>query len=135
MSRPSESRDERKRSMLRLKILVAEVQKGLSILPYSNRQSAHPGFVKVGDEEEAEAEAESRKVPSDVKEGHFAVLAAAAEGGEPKRFIIGLKHLTNPAFLRLLEQAKEEYGFEQTGPLAVPCRPEELQKILEGRRS
>ncbi|KAL3569511.1 hypothetical protein D5086_029401 [Populus alba] len=39
-----------------------------------------------------------------------------------------------PDFLSLLEQAKEEYGFQQEGVLAVPCRPEELQKILENRR-
>jgi SAUR family protein len=47
---------------------------------------------------------------------------------------VELNHLTNPDFLSLLEQAKEEYGFQQEGVLAVPCRPEELQKILENRR-
>ncbi|EXB22451.1 hypothetical protein L484_002176 [Morus notabilis] len=68
-------------------------------------------------------------VPGDVKEGHFAVLAA--KGDERKRFVVKLKYLTSPAFLRLLEQAEEEYGFEQIGALIVPCRPDELRKILE----
>ncbi|XWS43566.1 hypothetical protein CRYUN_Cryun16bG0115100 [Craigia yunnanensis] len=74
---------------------------------------------------------ETKKIPKDVKEGHFAVIAV--KGGKPKRFILELSYLRNPAFLRLLEQAKEEYGFQQTGALAVPCQPEELQKILEDR--
>ena len=68
-------------------------------------------------------------VPDDVKEGHFAVLAV--RGAERKRFVVKIECLTSPAFLRLLEQAEEEYGFEQMGAIAVPCRPEELQKILK----
>ncbi|KAK6231639.1 hypothetical protein QUC31_011103 [Theobroma cacao] len=74
---------------------------------------------------------ETKKIPKDVKEGHFAVIAV--KGGKPKRFILELSYLRNPAFLRLLEQAKEEYGFHQTGALTVPCQPEELEKILEDR--
>ncbi|XP_061955726.1 auxin-induced protein 15A [Populus nigra] len=74
----------------------------------------------------------TKMVPGDVKKGHFAVTAT--KGEEPKRFIVELNYLTNPDFLSLLEQAKEEYGFQQKGVLAVPCRPEELQKILENRR-
>ncbi|KAL9399090.1 hypothetical protein Peur_008051 [Populus x canadensis] len=70
-------------------------------------------------------------VPVDVKKGHFAVTAI--KGEEPKRFVVKLDCLANPDFLSLLEQAKEEYGFQQEGVLAVPCRPEELQMILEKR--
>ncbi|CAI9097974.1 OLC1v1034501C1 [Oldenlandia corymbosa var. corymbosa] len=68
-------------------------------------------------------------VPEDVKEGHFAVLAAKTE--KPQRFVVELQFLNNPAFLSLLKRAEEEYGFEQKGVLAVPCRPEELEKILQ----
>ncbi|GMY14796.1 auxin-responsive protein SAUR32, partial [Fagus crenata] len=68
-------------------------------------------------------------VPDDVTEGHFTVFAI--KGEETKRFVVELVYLTNPAFLRLLDQAKEEYGFTQKGALTVPCRPEELQKILD----
>ncbi|XVF76427.1 hypothetical protein PTKIN_Ptkin13bG0265300 [Pterospermum kingtungense] len=74
---------------------------------------------------------ETKKIPKDVKEGHFAVIAV--KGGKTKRFILELSYLKNPAFLSLLEEAKEEYGFRQTGALTVPCQPEELQKILEDR--
>lgn len=71
-------------------------------------------------------------VPKDVEEGHFVVFAV--DGDERKRFVINLEFLSNPEFLRLLELAKEEYGFQQKGALTVPCRPEELQKIVEERR-
>ncbi|TKY48566.1 Auxin-responsive protein SAUR32 [Spatholobus suberectus] len=66
--------------------------------------------------------------PEDVKEGHFAVIA---EGGEEqKRFVLPLSCLNNPTFLKLLEQAEEEYGFDHEGALTIPCRPSELERIL-----
>ncbi|KAI4349119.1 hypothetical protein L6164_009755 [Bauhinia variegata] len=71
-------------------------------------------------------------VPDDVREGHFAVLAI--KGEETKRFVIELDYLNDPAFLGLLDLAKEEYGFRNKGALAVPCRPQELQKILDDRK-
>ncbi|CAJ1968580.1 unnamed protein product [Sphenostylis stenocarpa] len=67
--------------------------------------------------------------PDDVMEGYFAVLAT--KGEETKRFIVGLDYLSDPAFLRLLDQAQEEYGFRHQGALALPCRPHELLKILD----
>ncbi|GFS36995.1 SAUR-like auxin-responsive protein family [Actinidia rufa] len=66
---------------------------------------------------------------SDVKEGHFAVIAADDE--EVKRFIVPLTYLTHPSFLRVLEQAA--YGFDHNGALTVPCRPSELGRILSER--
>ncbi|TYI65568.1 hypothetical protein E1A91_D09G165800v1, partial [Gossypium mustelinum] len=55
------------------------------------------------------------------KEGHFAVVTV--KGGEKKRFILELKYLRKPEFLRLLEQAKEEYEFQQEGVLILPSQP------------
>ncbi|KEH42201.1 putative small auxin-up RNA [Medicago truncatula] len=71
-------------------------------------------------------------VPEDVREGYFAVVAM--KDGETKKFIIGLEYLSDPEFLGLLGQAQEEYGFIQEGAIAVPCRPQELQNILDGQR-
>ncbi|EOY07903.1 SAUR-like auxin-responsive protein family, putative [Theobroma cacao] len=65
----------------------------------------------------------------DVGAGYFTVFAV--QGKETQRFVIELDNLTNPAFLSLLEQAGEEYGFHQKGVLSLPCRPQELQKILQ----
>ncbi|CAJ1968582.1 unnamed protein product [Sphenostylis stenocarpa] len=75
----------------------------------------------------------SAQVPDDVLEGHFVVVAN--KGEETKRFIVKLQYLTNPAFLGLLERAREEYGFRQKGVLEIPCHPQELEKILEQPRN
>ncbi|KAJ1394905.1 Small auxin-up RNA [Sesbania bispinosa] len=72
-------------------------------------------------------------IPDDVLEGHFVVLAT--NGEESKRFVVKLDYLSDPAFLRLLDQAREEFGFRQKGALAVPFRPQELQKILHDPRA
>ncbi|GMI96597.1 SMALL AUXIN UPREGULATED RNA 48 [Hibiscus trionum] len=68
-------------------------------------------------------------VPDDVKEGYFTVVAVTRK--ETQRYVIELDNLTNPAFLSLLELAREEYGFQQKGVLCLPCRPQELQDILQ----
>ncbi|XVF55503.1 hypothetical protein PTKIN_Ptkin06aG0041200 [Pterospermum kingtungense] len=68
-------------------------------------------------------------LPDDVKEGYFTVFAV--KGKETQRFVIELDNLTNPAFLSLLEMAREEYGFQQKGVLSLPCRPQELLEILK----
>ncbi|MCL7034047.1 hypothetical protein MKW94_018163 [Papaver nudicaule] len=71
-------------------------------------------------------------VPDDVKEGHFVVMAIG-DGGKPKRHVVALTYLTNPAFRKLLEKAAEEYGFYHGGALTVPCRSSELECILMGK--
>jgi SAUR family protein len=65
--------------------------------------------------------------------GYFAVLAK--KGVETRRFVVGLDYLIDPTFLGLLDDAWEEYGFRQKGTLVVPCRPIELQNILDGRKT
>lgn len=65
----------------------------------------------------------------DVKKGHFAVVAVDGDGGL-KRFMVPLYFLTHTSFLRLLDEAAEEYGFYHGGVLTVRCRPAELERIL-----
>ncbi|URE46363.1 SAUR family [Musa troglodytarum] len=69
-----------------------------------------------------------KQVPGDVKAGHFAVHAIG--GSVHRRFMVELSYLTRPDFLKLLERAEAELGFDQAGVLAVPCHPDELQKVL-----
>lgn len=71
-------------------------------------------------------------LPDDVKEGHFVVQTIFH--GELRRFVIDLGYLGHPGFLKLLELAEEEFGFEQEGVLAVPCGPNELLRVLETKR-
>lgn len=68
------------------------------------------------------------QVQKGVRQGHFVVVAT--EGCEPKKFVVKLGHLHNPEFLRLLKQAEDEFGFCQGGALAIPCQPDELQRVL-----
>ncbi|XP_010940631.1 auxin-responsive protein SAUR50 [Elaeis guineensis] len=95
-------------------------------LPLSKMKPAPPMRGNLsGEFEEADR---TGMVPEDVKEGHFAVVAVFDE--KPKRFVVSLSCLSHPMFLRLLELAEEEFGFRQEGPLAVPCRPSDLEKII-----
>uniref|UniRef100_A0A2N9I581 Auxin-responsive protein n=1 Tax=Fagus sylvatica TaxID=28930 RepID=A0A2N9I581_FAGSY len=113
------NRYETKKALAMLRLFIEKLQKSLSVLA--------PRETDLNDFNEELVVA--AVVPDYVTEGHFSVFAI--KGEETKRFVVELYYLTNPAFLRLLDQAKEEYGFTQKGALTVPCRPEELQKILD----
>ncbi|KAG4959534.1 hypothetical protein AAZX31_13G125700 [Glycine max] len=105
-----------------LRSLLGRIKKGLSLFV-----ARRPTFNYFSEDHAATA------APDDVMEGYFAVLAI--KGEETKRFIVGLDYLNDPAFLRLLDQAREEYGFRQKEALALPCCPQELQKILDAPKS
>uniref|UniRef100_A0ACD6AKT7 Uncharacterized protein n=1 Tax=Avena sativa TaxID=4498 RepID=A0ACD6AKT7_AVESA len=64
--------------------------------------------------------------PATVPAGHVAVCAEGA------RFVVRLAHLCHPAFLELLRQAEEEYGFPPgaSGPVALPCDEHLLRDVL-----
>ncbi|CAK9314379.1 unnamed protein product [Citrullus colocynthis] len=110
----------KKNRIVSLKTAVGKLQRSLSLGRRSDSGQDECDY-EVGDDE-------STPVPEDVKEGHFAVVAVEAK--KPKRFVVPLSCLTNPTFLRLLEAAAEEYGFDHEGALTVPCQPSELERIL-----
>lgn len=62
------------------------------------------------------------------KRGHFSVVTSG--NGESKKFMVGLRFLSYPPFVRLLEAAEREFGFEQKGVLTLPCEASELQQML-----
>ncbi|WCJ34499.1 SAUR-like auxin-responsive protein family [Euphorbia peplus] len=112
------------RSLMMLKLLIRKLHRSLFL-------SSSNGVSIQLEEEEMRA---AKMVPGDVKQGHFAVNAMK-DDGEPTRFIVELDCLNDPAFMDLLVEAEEEYGFQQAGVLAVPCRAHELETILgHGRR-
>ncbi|KAK1426271.1 hypothetical protein QVD17_14941 [Tagetes erecta] len=95
--------------------ILKRLQKGLFLI------RKKPGFlINVGNEE---------VVPKDVKEGHFAVIASSDY--VERRFVVPMAYLSHPSFLRLLERAAEEYGFDHEGALMIPCRPSELECMLK----
>lgn len=57
------------------------------------------------------------RIPSDVPAGHVAVCV----GINSRRFVVRATYLNHPIFQKLLVQAEEEYGFNNSGPLAIPC--------------
>lgn len=54
-----------------------------------------------------------KKVPK----GHFVVYV----GKELKRFVIPIWYLKNSIFQQLLDKAAEEYGFDNTNGIVLPC--------------
>ncbi|TKY58257.1 Auxin-responsive protein SAUR72 [Spatholobus suberectus] len=67
-----------------------------------------------------------------VPKGYLAVCV----GEELKRFTIPTEYLGHQAFQILLREAEEEFGFQQTGVLRIPCEVavfESILKMVEGR--
>ncbi|XP_017409424.2 auxin-responsive protein SAUR50 [Vigna angularis] len=105
--------------ILKLKGVLEKLQK--SVLLRRHKSSFCEGdYEELGDHRGCVAE--------DVKEGHFVVIAK--DNIETKRLVVPLSCLKNARFLRLLEEAAEEYGFDQHGALTIPCRPSELEMLL-----
>ena len=118
MGKLGRSSGKRRNGIVKLKIVVEKLQKRLLL-----GRKSESAFC---DSDELE------EVPADVKEGHFAVIAV--DHDQPKRFVVPINFLTHPTFLRLLEQAAEEYGFNHDRALTIPCRPSELERILAEQR-
>jgi SAUR family protein len=46
--------------------------------------------------------------------------------------VVRVAHLSHPAFLELLRQAEEEYGFPGApGPIALPCDEDHFLDVLQ----
>ncbi|GAB2300619.1 hypothetical protein Dimus_034653 [Dionaea muscipula] len=129
---------EKRRSLMRLRLkdFIAKIKKATTFLQLVSRLSCTH---IVHDEEEeplviaAAAAAAAAATPAlKARKGHFVVSASGGGGERDERFVVELKQLRNPAFLRLLDDAKDVYGgsFRQEGTLALPCRPHELQRVL-----
>nr|XP_043619118.1 auxin-responsive protein SAUR50-like [Erigeron canadensis] len=67
-------------------------------------------------------------VPDDVKEGHFAVIAL--DKYEERRFVVPVPYLRHASFVRLLERSAEEYEFDYSGAVVIPCKPSRLERVL-----
>ncbi|XVE93748.1 hypothetical protein REPUB_Repub01dG0221000 [Reevesia pubescens] len=64
--------------------------------------------------------------PTDVPAGHVAVCV----GTSLRRFIVLATYLNHPIFKKLLVQTEEEYGFNNVGPLTIPCDEAFFEEIL-----
>ncbi|KMZ61805.1 SAUR-like auxin-responsive protein family [Zostera marina] len=68
----------------------------------------------------------SRLAPSDVPEGHFAVRV----GSQSRRFVVRTSYLNHPIFKKLLLESEEMYGYDHSGPIAIPCDEKTFMEIL-----
>ncbi|XP_031123303.1 auxin-responsive protein SAUR22-like [Ipomoea triloba] len=119
MAKLSSRANGKRKSGMNLKVVVEKLQKSF-VLGKSKRSVANHV-----DEFE-----DSKDVTNDVKAAHFAVMVVDDDERRLKRFIVPLSCLRHPCFLRLLEKAAEEYGFEHEGALMLLCSPTELENII-----
>lgn len=64
----------------------------------------------------------------DVPKGCLAVMVGQGEE-ERRRFVIPVMYVNHPRFVELLKEAEEEFGFEQKGPITIPCHVEEFRSV------
>ncbi|KAK1419741.1 hypothetical protein QVD17_29038 [Tagetes erecta] len=70
--------------------------------------------------------ASQKRIPNDVPAGHVAVCV----GSNCRRFVVRATYLNHPVFHKLLIQAEEEFGFSNSGPLAIPCDEYLFEEII-----
>ncbi|KAF3787244.1 Auxin-responsive protein [Nymphaea thermarum] len=78
-----------------------------------------------GDDEEGKP-ASNRRTPA----GYVAFYV----GLERRRFVIPTRYLNLPIFSALLQQSEEEFGYQSTGALALPCDVSLFTALLAGLR-
>ncbi|XP_040377143.1 auxin-responsive protein SAUR32-like [Oryza brachyantha] len=69
-----------------------------------------------------------------VKKGWLAVRVGVEGGGDEgaggfRRFVIPIAYLYHPLFQRLLEAARDAYGYDAAGPLRLPCSVDEFLRL------
>ncbi|CAH8392896.1 unnamed protein product [Eruca vesicaria subsp. sativa] len=74
-----------------------------------------------------EESCQSPEPPADVPKGYLAVYV----GPELRRFIIPTSYLSHSLFKVLLEKAEEEFGFDQSGALTIPCEVETFKFLIK----
>lgn len=64
-----------------------------------------------------------------LKKGWVAVEVGLADDNKFQRFVIPISYLYHPLFQRLLDEAREVYGYHTTGPLRLPCSVDDFLHI------
>ncbi|KAL6843875.1 hypothetical protein ACP4OV_026446 [Aristida adscensionis] len=65
--------------------------------------------------------------PPPPPKGHLAVCV----GPSMRRFVIPMEYLKHRAFAALLQEAEEEFGFQQEGVLRIPCEVPVFEAIVK----
>lgn len=83
-----------------------------------------PNYVYAESDEDS---CQSPDPPVDVPRGYLAVYVVP----ELRRFIIPTSYLSDPLFKVLLQKAEEEFGFDHSGGLTIPCEIETFKYLLQ----
>ncbi|XP_059307023.1 auxin-induced protein 15A [Lycium ferocissimum] len=83
-------------------------------------------LVKDHDHDDQYQGASPTSAKSSKKMGTFAVYV----GEERERFAVPTSYLSHPLFKILLEKTQNEFGFEQTNGLVVPCSVAAFQEVV-----
>ncbi|KAJ3682172.1 hypothetical protein LUZ60_014745 [Juncus effusus] len=59
----------------------------------------------------------------------FVTVRVGLEGEEKERFVVPVEHFKHPLFLAMLEEAEKEFGFEQKGPIVIPCCADYFKQV------
>ncbi|KAK7353412.1 hypothetical protein VNO80_18859 [Phaseolus coccineus] len=70
---------------------------------------------------------QEKKDPKDVPKGCLAILVG--QGEEQQRFVVPVMYMNHPLFMKLLKEAEDEYGFQQKGPITIPCHVEHFRTV------
>ncbi|KAG5584011.1 hypothetical protein MTR67_037829 [Solanum verrucosum] len=90
-------------------------------------QSQHLEYLLVKDDQDQDYQGVSpTSAKSSKKMGTFAVYV----GEERERFAVPTSYLSHPLFKILLEKTYNEFGFEQTNGLVVPCSVAAFQEVV-----
>ncbi|CAI9774205.1 unnamed protein product [Fraxinus pennsylvanica] len=65
----------------------------------------------------------------DIPKGCVAITVG--QGEEQQRFIVPVIYINHPLFTELLKVAENEYGFDQKGPINIPCNVEEFRHVQD----
>ncbi|CAM8959208.1 unnamed protein product [Rhodiola kirilowii] len=57
------------------------------------------------------------------------VTVLVGQGEDQERVVVPVVHVNHPLFAELLKEAEEEYGFDQKGPISIPCQVEEFRSV------
>ncbi|MBA0773580.1 hypothetical protein Gotri_008847, partial [Gossypium trilobum] len=68
-----------------------------------------------------------KKDLKDIPKGCLAIMVG--QGEEQQRFVIPVIYINHPLFMQLLKVAEDEYGFDQKGPITIPCHVEEFRNV------
>ncbi|THG09816.1 auxin-responsive protein SAUR36 [Camellia sinensis] len=73
----------------------------------------------------------------EVPKGQMAVYVGQKDGGDFRRVLVPVVYFNHPLFGDLLREAEEEFGFDHSGGITIPCRISDFEnvktRIAEGR--